>query len=353
MITSATDFDLRPRNTFRIQCHARQWIEFSACDDIPAVASQLSVASGSTLIIGAGSDILFTLPEFPGTVAHSAVMTLDMTPLGNNTVRITAGSGITMDDLVERTCRAGLWGMENLSGIPGEVGASAVQNVGAYGCEAADLIESVTAFDTRLHRFVTLSGSDCRFAYRDSIFKHPDTKGRYIIALVTYLVSSAPSPRLDYGNLAAAFTDTSALTPSDVRRVVMATRDRKLPDPALTGSAGSYFTNPIVATGVYDDVVEKAHAMWGPDTEVPRYILPDGMVKIPAAWLIDRAGLKGVRSGGAGTWPTQPLVIANMSGDCTASDILTLERRISDTVFNLFGIRLGLEVEKAPAEPSL
>ncbi|MBD5345924.1 MAG: UDP-N-acetylmuramate dehydrogenase [Bacteroides sp.] len=348
MITCLTDFDLRPRNTFRIPSRARLWIEFNAADDIPAVAENCNATTGPVLIIGAGSDILFTEEEFPGSVIHSSILTLEMEQLPLGQVRITAGSGITMDELVERTCSAGLWGMENLSGIPGEVGASAVQNVGAYGCEASDLIESVYAYDILKRRFIVLYNDDCNFGYRYSVFKSPEARGRYIIASVTYILSTIPNRRLNYGNL-SAMVGCSNPTPLEIRQAVIATRNAKLPDPAVTGSAGSYFTNPIVTPDQFAAVEAKARERLGADTAVPHFNLPDGRIKIPAAWLIDHAGLKGVREGGAGTWPTQPLVIANISGNCTARDVIKLEQRITDTVRDIFGIQLGLEVEKAPA----
>lgn len=347
MIVRATDFDLRSRNTFGLPCIAAQWVEYSSREDIPAVAAMLD-GDVPHLLLGGGSNILFTSPVYPGIVAHSNILTLDAEVLGGGRVRVTAGSGITMDSLVERTCSSGLWGMENLSLIPGEVGASAVQNVGAYGCEAADLIEKVEAFDTVAHRFVTFTAAECDFAYRHSMFKTAESKGRYIIAAVSFILSSKPSPRLDYGNLAAAFADGRDITPMAVREEVITTRNAKLPDPAVTGSAGSYFTNPQVPLAVFEVVKAKAETMFGPEVKVPHFILPDGRVKIPAAWLIDRAGLKGAVEGGAGLWPTQPLVIANLSGNCTAADVIALEQRVVSTVQATFGVHLVPEVEKAP-----
>lgn len=348
MITTLPDFDLRHRNTFRIPCRAERWVEFTSRDDIPAVAAAMAADGQPALVIGGGSNILFTLPCYPGAVVHSAIMALEVTPLGSGRVRISAGSGITMDHLVERTCRAGLWGMENLSAIPGEVGASAVQNVGAYGCEAADIIESVNAFDTHTHRFVSIPAAACRFGYRRSIFKEPDRRGRYIIAGVDFILSADAAPRLSYGNLAEALADTPVITPGAVREAVRATRDTKLPDPDVTGSAGSYFTNPLLSAGQFSHLSLRVSTLFGHDTEIPRFNLPDGRIKVPAAWLIDRAGLKGASAGGAGVWPRQPLVIANMSGHCTSDDILRLERHIVGTVHEIFGVTLTPEVEKAP-----
>lgn len=350
MIITTADFDLSRSNTFRIPCRVERRIEFSDRNDIPAVAAELRDSSGVAMVMGAGSDLLFTEPLIKGTIAHSAILTLEMTPLGNRKVRLSAGSGITMDDLVERTCRAELWGLENLSGIPGEVGASAVQNVGAYGCEAGDIIEAVHLYDCFNNRFLTFQASDCRFAYRHSIFKTPQARGRYIIAGVDYILSTTPTPKLSYGNLASRLPSSSKVTPMEVREAVISIRNSKLPDPAVTGSAGSYFTNPILSTAQFESLKSTVIDLLGPEVEVPFYSLADGRVKVPAAWLIDRAGLKGIREGGAGTWPSQPLVIANLSGSCTAADVLAVEHRIVATVRDTFGITLGLEVEKVPPQ---
>lgn len=346
MIATATDFDLLHHNTFRLPCRAERWVEFSGRNDIPAVAEMLEQAERS-LVIGGGSNILFTSPRFDGTVAHSAILTLETETLGGGRVRLTAGSGLTMDSIIERVCRAGLWGMENLSLIPGEAGASAVQNVGAYGCEAADIIDSVEAYDTVSRRFVTLTPPECDFSYRHSLFKTPQGRGRFIIASVTFVLSSEPKPRLDYGNLSARFADGRKVTPMAVREEIIAVRRSKLPDTEETGSAGSYFTNPQLAPEEYEQLKKRVDALYGKDGAVPHFTLADGRVKVPAAWLIDRAGLKGSAVGGAALWPGQPLVIANMSGHCTSADVMALERKVVDTVAATFGVNLVPEVEKA------
>lgn len=349
MITLLSHFDLRPRNTMRIPAIARRWLEFSSRSDIPAVAEALAeIPSLPHIVIGEGSNILFTEAEYPGTVVHSSILDLEISPVGNGRVMVKAGSGLNMDALAERTASAGLWGMENLSLIPGEVGASAVQNVGAYGCEASDIISEVEAYDLRERRFVCLSPAECRFAYRHSLFKTPEGRGRYIISSVAFALSSSPNPRLGYGNLAAAVESSGEpLTPMAVRRAVIATRQAKLPDPALVGSAGSYFTNPIISASDAEAFKARARALVGPDVRIPAFELEDGRVKLSAAWLIDRAGIKGTRIGGAGVWPSQPLVIVNESGSATAADIIALEHHIIDRVLTVFGITLTPEVEKA------
>lgn len=351
MITILHDFDLRARNTFRIPARTACWIEFTHRDDIPAVAARMAEAGKHAYVIGEGSDLLFTRPEIDAVIVHSAILSMDVTPLGDGRVRIVAGSGIRMDDLVVRTAQSGLWGMENLSLIPGEVGASAVQNVGAYGVEAADIIECLDAYDVIDRRFVTLTAADCGFAYRHSVFKTPEAKGRYIIASVTFILSSRPAPKLGYGNLAGHLEGVKELTPMAVREAVSEIRRMKLPDPEETGSAGSYFTNPQVTADDFERVVAVAGEFLAPGETVPHFILPDGRVKIPAAWLIDRAGLKGLRVGGAGLWPSQPLVIANLSGSATAADVMAVEQRVVTAVKDRFGIILTPEVEKIPPTP--
>ncbi len=348
MISIIHDFDLRPRNTFRISARAESWIEFTGRDDLPAVARYMAESGKPAYVIGEGSDLLFTAPEIEGTIAHSAILSLDVTPLGGGKVRVVAGSGIKMDTLVRHTAQSRLWGMENLALIPGETGASAVQNVGAYGVEASDLIESVDAFDIIAGRYVTISREDCAFAYRHSLFKTPEAKGRYIIASVTFILSSEAAPKLSYGNLAEHLEGISNPAPMDIVEAVSTIRRAKLPDPEDVGSAGSYFTNPQVSPDLFERIKASAEELLAPGERVPHFILPDGRVKIPAAWLIDRAGLKGLRIGGAGLWPAQPLVIANLSGKASAEDVMAVERQVVETVKERFGVTLTPEVEKIP-----
>lgn len=347
-----------------MEVKAALYLEYSSGSDLCSIS--WDELPRPLLCIGSGSNLLFT-GDFPGTLLHSKIQfteIVDSAP-GRDDVFVRVGSGVVMDDFCAWAARKGLWGVENLSAIPGTVGASAVQNVGAYGVEAGDVIDSVECFEPSTGKFVSLSAEDCAFAYRDSYFKH--NRGRYIVTAVVFHLFSDLRPRLDYGNLREAVERNIELyqSPSDpyncvydpksvpqmplsvglVRETVKVIREGKLPDPSKTGSAGSFFKNPVVPSEVYENVVRKAQSLRGSDVKVPHFDLENSMVKIPAAWLIDCSGLKGSSVGGASLWPAQPLVIVNTEGKATPGDILALEAKIVSTVENTFGITLTPEVD--------
>ena len=232
-------------------------------------------------------------------------------------------------------------GIENLSGIPGEVGASAVQNVGAYGAEAADSIVAVHAYDEVEEEFVTFTTDECHYAYRDSVFKQADFKKRYIIHAVDYRLSPIPAPDLSYPALKSHFEgfDESTLSPSDIRKAIIEIRNSKLPDPVKVPSAGSFFKNPVISEELFAEIRAKEAP-----AEPPHYKVSDGY-KIPAAWLIDRCGWKGYRDGNIGVWHLQPLVIVNPDRQASPEEVISLETRIIDSVKQRFGIKLTPEVE--------
>jgi UDP-N-acetylmuramate dehydrogenase len=250
---------------------------------------------------------------------------------------MTVGAGVVFDDFVAKTCEAGLWGAENLSLIPGEVGAAAVQNIGAYGVEAKDIIAGVVCLDTSDWSKIIFKTPECRYAYRDSMFKQQ--KGRYIITSVLFRLTRKYSPKLDYGGVRAALGEnTSNLTPGQLREAIIKIRRQKLPDPAEIGNAGSFFKNPVMPRRQYEAIVQT-------EGEVPHYDFPDEMVKVPAAWMIERCGFKGKRLGGAQVYEKQPLVIINANGEADAQDILDLEKQIITEVKRRFGVELHPEVE--------
>jgi UDP-N-acetylmuramate dehydrogenase len=350
-------------------------------------------------VMGGGSNLLFTR-DFPGTVLHmsnrgmrfldsacgsarndrkqvlpttaedgATVLSTKAGGRAEKSVRVTVAAGVVFDDFCALAAAEGLWGPENLSLIPGEVGASAVQNIGAYGVEAKDIIDTVHAFDLTTRTFVDIPCADCAYGYRTSRFK-TERKGRYIITAVTFRLSAVPQPRLDYGGvrkaLEARFLDSAcgsarndkkqdlptkvegraekSLTPQMVRETVIAIREQKLPDPAKIGSAGSFFCNPVIERAHFERIVATAREDNGPDYEVPHYEVGD-RVKVPAAWMIDQCGFKGAREGGAQVYPKQPLVIVNATGDATPEEIITLERRVIDTIRGKYGVQLHPEVE--------
>lgn len=338
MVTSSPKFNLKAYNTFGIDAIADEWVQYTSADDLPALMSRL--AGERYMCIGAGSNMLFC-GDYPGTLLHSAILDVTTELLDGGRMAVRAGSGITMDALIESVVSSGFWGLENLSGIPGEVGASAVQNVGAYGVEAADVIDSIECYDTVDERFITLKATDCGYGYRQSMFKNPDNKGRYIITHVTYIVSRLSGPTLSYGHLREAVGENP--TPMDVRNAIIKMRNDKLPIVGEIGSAGSFFKNPVVSEAFFTTLVNEM------GITPPNYVVADGR-KIPAAWLIEQCGFKGIVYGNAGVWHKQPLVIVNHTGRSTAKEIVELENMIIKAVKEKFNIELNPEVEHIYAE---
>lgn len=331
------DFDLTGLNTFRIKARCALYIEYDTVEELKALDWQS--LPRPILHMGGGSNLLFT-KDFPGTVLHSGVKFMKFVDMGLDEVLMTVGAGVVFDDFVAKACEAGLWGAENLSLIPGEVGAAAVQNIGAYGAEVKDIISGVVCLDTRDWSKTIFKAAECGYGYRDSMFKHE--KGRYIITSVLFRLTRRYSPKLDYGGVRAALGENlSGLTPAKLRETIIGIRRNKLPDPAEIGSAGSFFKNPVVPKERFE-AISKAE---GAEKEVPHYDLPDGSVKIPAAWMLERCGFKGRRFGGAQVYEKQPLVIVNASGEAPASDILELENQIITEVKRRFGVELHPEVE--------
>ena len=255
---------------------------------------------------------------------------------------VTVPANTVFDDFCAWAAAEGLWGPENLSLIPGECGASAVQNIGAYGVEVKDILADIRAYDRVEGRFVHIDPATCGYGYRTSKFK-TEWKGRYIITAVTYRLSKEPRPILDYGGIRKALPDIP-LTPQIIRDTIIGIRNQKLPDPAVTGSAGSFFCNPVISQEHFARIVEIARQDNGPEYQVPHYVVGD-QIKVPAAWMIEQCGFKGAVNGGAQVYPRQPLVIVNASGEASPEEIIGLEERIIDTIAGKYGITLHPEVE--------
>ncbi|MDY4514470.1 MAG: UDP-N-acetylmuramate dehydrogenase [Paludibacteraceae bacterium] len=321
-------------NTFGIPAHARVYVEYTSVEELRVL---LQTYKGERLLhIGAGSNLLFT-KDFDGVVLHSRICFARALEEDAEGVNIEVGAGIVMDDLIAQVADMGLYGLENLSHIPGEVGASAVQNVGAYGVEAKDVIREVHAVAVESGEECVFSNADCRFEYRDSIFKN-EWKGQYIITSVVFHLSKQPQPRLDYGNLRQALAGKEP-TPMNIREAVIAIRKQKLPEPEELGSAGSFFKNPIISSEHFQTILQQEHKT---AAEIPHFETADG-IKIPAAWLIEQCGWKGKRQGGAQVYEKQPLVIVN-TGNATAQDIITLAADITESIAQRFQITLHPEV---------
>ena len=339
------NFNLKAHNTFGMDVYCAVYIQYSSVNELESI--DFDSLPKPVKHIGGGSNLLFTR-DFPGTILHSDIKTVKYVDMGLEEVPVMVGSGVVVDDFIAETCGYGLWGMENLSLIPGEMGAAAVQNIGAYGVEFKDVVSGVVCYDLKEHRKVKFSAQECEYAYRDSMFKHAG--GRYVITSLLLRLSRAYKPRLEYKGVREALglgpdDNPSDLTPSQVREAIIGVRNSKLPDPAQTGSAGSFFMNPIVSPLQFAHIIDVARAEWGPDVKVPHFILEGGFVKVPAAWLIDRCGLKGMSEGGAAVYEKQPLVIVNATGTATSADVLAVERRVISSVEQKFGVTLRPEVE--------
>ena len=444
LMKTLANYDLSGRNTFRMKVRCALYVEIEAEEELPAL--DFSALPQPVMVMGGGSNLLFT-KDFPGTVLHYGVSTaldqvqgifgpgaisgagpgpssvplnaLEATvgglgPKGKNTPRpecgwtwstdgysvlVTIDAGTVFDDFCAWAASEGLWGPENLSLIPGECGASAVQNIGAYGVEAKNIIADIRAWDRMEGRFVHIDPATCAYGYRTSKFK-TEWKGRFIITAVTYRLSRTPQPRLDYGGLRKALDlkgldlvhgksglgaisgggpgpgsvpqntpgaivggpgpgdkktprpesgwtwskEVESLTPKIIRQTIIDIRNAKLPDPAVTGSAGSFFCNPVISKEHFERIVAMAKAENGPDYTVPHFEVGD-QVKVPAAWMIEQCGFKGKRLGGAQVYQNQPLVIVNASGEATPEEIIGLETQIIRTIESKYGITLHPEVE--------
>ncbi len=310
------NISLKPYNTFGIDVKARQLVVLEPGDNVPPL-------EGEVLVIGAGSNMVFT-KDYEGTV-----LILKGEEVRMDDVFVRAWGGMIMDDLVQWTLDHGLYGLENLSAIPGTVGASAVQNVGAYGAEAKDFIESVEAYDLQERRHCTFSNADCHFAYRDSFFKHHP--GRYLILRVTYRLSREFVPNLSYKVLEGLPHDTA----QQLREAIIEVRWNKLPRPEEHGSAGSFFKNPVVDESTYLRL--KAEYLDMPDAH-----RSDNGYKLSAGWLIDKTGWKGRTQGRAGVWPKNALVLYNADG-CSGDEVRALAAAIQQDVKQKFGVTLDPE----------
>ena len=440
--------DLTKMNTFGMKVKARCFIEYDSVADL--VDIEFEELARPVLHIGGGSNLLFT-DDFKGTVLHSKINFIEIldechsvpeTPsqegLGpspepaaagfslqrstgpfaeslervgkcplhtdgissDELVLVSVGAGVVFDDFCDWAAKEGLWGVENLSYIPGEVGASAVQNIGAYGVEVKDVIRTVYCYDTVEEEFVSFDVEDLEYGYRDSAFKDPEIKGRYIVTHVVFALSRTPQPKLGYGHLKDAVLSASAslssdprlspdrhplagggmslpsdtdaeqellgrVTPALIRKVIIKIRKEKLPEPSVMGSAGSFFKNPVISAEHFARIEAAAKSELGDDYKVPHYLISDSkpvissdstvisseaeksmqQVKIPAAWLIEQCGWKGKRSGNAAVYDKQPLVIVNYTGEAYPEEIIGLEKRIIASVKAKFDIELHPEVD--------
>ncbi len=327
------NYPLLKHNTFHFNINAKIFAEYNSIDELRDILTKYR--DEKMLHIGAGSNLLFT-DNFSGLVLHSDIQYYQIISEDDNTTRIKVGSGVVFDDFIEYAISNGMGGAENLSYIPGEVGASAVQNIGAYGVEAKDIIHEVEAVHTKTLESRLLSNAECQYAYRDSIFKG-ELKGQYIVTAVTFNLSKCPTLQLDYGNVRQSLQEISHPTIADVRRAIIGIRKQKLPEVSELGSAGSFFKNPILSNDHFKQLQREY-------PQIPFYDAPDGNgKKVPAAWLITTAGLKGKTIGDAQVYEKQPLVIVNR-GNAKPQDIVKLAELVSEEVKAKFNVTLHPEV---------
>jgi UDP-N-acetylmuramate dehydrogenase len=329
------NFPLAARNTFHIEAAARFYAEPESEAELAALLRSVTARNLPRMVLGGGSNLVFS-GDYPGLVIRYAGIGLQCYAEDSEHYYIEAGGGEPWHGFV-RQCLARHWyGLENLSLIPGTVGASPIQNIGAYGVELTDVFHSLTAMDISSGELREFSHADCRFAYRESVFKQ-DCKDRYIITRVRFRLQKAPAVNTTYGDIQRELEArgiTTAATPRQVSDAVIAIRSRKLPDPGKIGNAGSFFKNPVVPTAQFENI----HVQFPGLVSYPQ---ADG-VKLAAGWLIEQAGWKGRRIGPVGTYEKQALVLVNHGG-ARGEDVMVVARAVQAAVQEKFGVLLEME----------
>lgn len=333
MIREHINHSLLNLNSFHVAEYADRVVEFDNKNDLNSIFAEVC-APEQWLVVGGCNNILFT-KRFAGTLIKPTGTEITVKAEFDDSTIVEVAAGVEWDDLVEWAVERDLWGMENLSLIPGKVGAAPVQNIGAYGAEAKDVIERVHYFDVEERKHHTIGNAECHFAYRDSIFKR-ELKGKVIITSVEFRLSKHTQPNLAYGDLSKEVEARGGSTLKNIREAVCAIRRSKIPDTNILGNAGSFFKNPIVNKSLSEELKSKYEDM-------PIYPLSGEKCKLAAGWLIDKAGLKGYRKGNVGVHERQALVLVNLGG-ATGSEVIDFAREVQDTVKEMFGIEIEPEV---------
>ncbi len=329
------NISLKKFNTFGLNVRADRLVTFKLEENAIYFFKQHKDSGHRCLILGQGSNLLFT-SDFHGTIIHPEMQGITLEGKKGDEVIVSAGAGEVWDKLVESTVNNGMGGLENLSLIPGLVGASPVQNIGAYGAEVRNTIEKVRAISLEDGSVREFANSECSFGYRASIFKG-ELKGRYLITRVYFKLSTKPKLCLEYGSLKEEINKLGSTSLGNVRKTVIRTRQSKLPDPVLIGNAGSFFKNPVVSEPVVNKLKEEF-------PKIPVFRDAAGGTKLAAGWLVEQCGWKGKRIGDAGVHERQALVLVN-HGNATGQELFELSERIRNSVLEKFGISLDREVE--------
>lgn len=334
MVRIFENVDISSRNSFGIHQTAAKIIEFDSNSDLSEIF-RLHI-DGEWMVMGGGNNIVFT-KDIEKSIIFPRNCNIEIIAENTESVTIRVGAGLEWDELVEWAVERNLWGLENLSLIPGKVGAAPVQNIGAYGAEAKDCITNVEMYSPETDNFITLAAEHCGFGYRESVFKH-SLKGRVIITAVEFRLSKVENPKLNYGDICAEVEKRGGATLRNIREAICTIRRSKLPDPAETGNAGSFFKNPIVERSV-------AEALLAQYPNMPLYPAADlECVKLAAGWLIDQCGLKGYSEGNVGVHSRQALVLINTTGEATGAEVIAFARKVQSTVLEKFAIQIDTEV---------
>ena len=333
-ITTKYQYSLHQHNTFGMDVKAEEFITYDTVDELIQVLARIRGTGKRILHIGGGSNLLFT-KDVEGVVLHSQIKFIEYGACEGGEILVRVGSGVVWDDFCAEMAKRNYYGSENLSYIPGEVGASAVQNIGAYGVEVGSIIKEVETIEVATGRPRAFSNEECAYGYRDSIFKN-QLQGQYIVTAVVFRLSVVPKVHLDYGQLQELRSATVVPSAQTIREAVISIRKSKLPEPDELGSAGSFFKNPVVAKGVYEKLAQGY-------ANVPHYVVDEEQIKIPAAWLIEQCGWKGKSHGGAAVYEKQPLILVNKD-HATPTDIIELAGMIRQSVLEKFQIQIYPEV---------
>ena len=327
---------LKPFNTFGLESNATYFTTISSIKELKELTKDIHFEKYPSLILGGGSNLLLT-QNFEGLVIKNEIRGIEVVKETADHVWLKVGGGEVWHDFVLYCAEQGYGGIENLSLIPGTVGAAPMQNIGAYGVEIKDVFESLEAFNWQSQKIETFDNESCQFGYRESIFKHSH-KGKYFITYVTFKLSKRPYLNLEYGAIKTTLADMGITNPTikDVSRAVIAIRQSKLPDPKEIGNSGSFFKNPVISKALFRKIQEKYN-------NVPSYPIDDNNVKIPAGWMIEKAGWKGYRRGDIGVHKNQALVLVNY-GNGSGLEIKKLSEEIITSVFENFGVNLQPEV---------
>lgn len=334
MLTTHKNYSLKKFNTFGIDVNASQFLE---CTTMGALVEALTLSNSQyvrRLILGGGSNILFTR-DFDGVVIHPLITGIETLAEDEESITLRVGAGVEWDSLVEYSVNQGFGGLENLSLIPGNVGASPIQNIGAYGVEVKDSIEWVEGLFIDNQKPFILKNNECNFGYRDSIFKN-ELKGQVVVTHVVFKLSKQPSLVTHYGNLEAELERLGGKNLKNLRKAVIEIRNSKLPDPKVLGNAGSFFKNPVVDISLVEELQKEFD-------KVPYYPVSENDVKLPAGWLIEQSGWKGKRVGNVGVHKDQALVLVNYGG-AKGSEVVELAHMVRQSVMERFNVSLEMEV---------